>query len=480
MTSNNSIGEGDNNTGSEIMDVASHIRIHIGSISQSLANKIDKFETRIQKYGEVIKPLELHKKPALDTYFAFITLNATPSQLNSFKKAFNGAKFMGSTLSVGVAKQDYTERLEQERKEQERIDSISLLSHDQLKRLYSRQRPQLNFRDHVIHGRERTTKRKNLRYATYRITKFNKEGKKVTVQLRCKKTKLWGFQKDKTLDALVYRYTNGQWKDGNGDTIEVTNIRLPRSIMTSNTSLLDNEEDEDAKEDREKNLKIFEQMFGDGMDFVPKPMKYNDDDEDEEEPADDQSKASTTETDESDFEDLIASQEAFGNEPEHTQESSKFQSGPAKEVATADDEEVLPTEGTTTSALRSLFNPSQDNTGFSLFGGDDDENEGDETEDIIMHDPVETTVVRSAAMMAPVPLAPLNERARGLFFAHSDSPFLHSQSQVAQLKSSTFNGAAWEEEFWSKRGEWNRELRRHRRDVLRQLKKKNQGKRAIL
>jgi len=92
-----------------------------------------------------------------------------------------------------------------------------------------------------------------------------------------------------------------------------------------------------------------------------------------------------------------------------------------------------------------------------LFGAaDNEDNDGD---DEAMPDHVD--VVEPSTALAPPTL--------GLFFTHA-SPYLRSQTQASKLVA-TFDPKAWETEFFENRGEWNRELRKRRRDAVRSARR---------
>lgn len=58
----------------------------------------------------------------------------------------------------------------------------------------------------------------------------------------------------------------------------------------------------------------------------------------------------------------------------------------------------------------------------------------------------------------------------GLFFAHKESPFLASQSQLSKL-GQHFDSQAWETLFFEKRSEFRADLKKRRRDAVRMAKR---------
>lgn len=451
------------------------IRLHIGAISKQLADDITSLESRLAKYGDVLSPLELHEKPALETYFGYITMSLSTAKYGALKGALNGVKFKGSVLTVSEAKPDWKTRWDAD---QARPESAKL-SQTQCIRKYEQHRREID----VIPGRERTTKRKNINHMTIRVFVGNR--KKI---LTCPKKKLWGYMKDRQLDHLVANYSHGKWRDHNGDIVETVDFAIkpvmtatkskPSKAKENNTAdnenqgtLEDDDEDEELREERERNLNILQSMFGNDEKTgvtAPMPMKINESDDD----------------DLSDWENLqniktkVSEDVDFADAPEEFHESEK-------EVQEEPEEPEQPTTNST-SQLRALFNPTEDDAPFSLFaaGGDTD----DIQEDVVMNDPIETPVVileapsKSSATSSDKQSAQriYTSSNKGLFFPHFDSPFLNSQSQIASLAKFPLDKEAWEKEFYERRGEWNRVVRRRRRDVVRQIHKKNQAKRRTV
>lgn len=450
------------------------MRLHIGSISKQLAEDASNLESRLAKYGKIVRPLELHQKPALETYFGYITIELTPAKYGALKGALNGAKFKGSTLTVAEAKPDWQARwaADQLRKDPPMTEREAI-------RKYELPRREID----VIPGRERTVRRKNKNMMTVRI--FIGRRRKI---LQCPKKKLWGFMKEKKLDQLVAEYSHGKWRDHHGDIVETVDMKLrtqkklsqsstasiPSKTQTNNEE--DEEEDEEMKEERDRNLNILQSMFegGDNNDNdIPAPMKLDD-------------------SDESDWERLIKKPSKISTDADFADEYDDYnyieqESYQEPEAPAAHAKEPTPEpqpELNTTSTLRAMFNPTEEAEPFSLFGGGDE----DEEEDIVMNDPIETPAI--VFDPAPPPKVKHSDdqpapriyagATKGLFFAHFDSPFLHAQSQVASLAKYTLDKEEWEKEFYDNRGEWNRTLRRRRRDVVRQIQKKNMAKRRTV
>lgn len=174
------------------------------------------------------------------------------------------------------------------------------------------------------------------------------------------------------------------------------------------------------------------------------------------------------------------------------------------EVETEDsEEEFVPTFGKTeslvndTETLRSLFNPNQTSeSGFKLALDEDDI---EETTNI-------PTQQQQQEFLNQIQLKQQEEQEQilpsasttkfGLFWAHFDSPFLQTQSQLNKIGNvdelphlpgeedcinvhginkmiSNHEETPYEQWFWGKRGELMRECKRRKRDVNRIFKKKN-------
>jgi nucleolar protein 8 len=449
------------------------MRLYIGGISSELSKTITDLEERLSKYGTITKSIELYAKPIGETSFGFVSMDISEEQFASLKKRYNNVTFKGSVLTVSPAKSDFIERW---RLDKERPDPLP--NKDQRKRMYSLPVQE----DGVILGRERESKR-DWRRATIR---FNKKGTTKSVVLKCKKTKLWGYQKDKNLNSLVYEYIRGKWLDGSGDTVEV--IRQEQA----------NEEEDIKGDEKARNMRLLEEIFGGDEDWEIKNIKENEDVmswEDEDSNAqqnliqwnsdDEEGNDSKAEAQDEDYEDSGEVQVGDEEEDDSKAESQDVDYEDSGKVEEDDEEsyngdepsnesllqdengmdDVQPVRQlpkNTTESLRQLFD-TQDES-FSLFPNLDsdihDEPEPlNEPETFIQ--PIRTQIPRSHV---------------GLFFPHYESPFLNSQSQISKLKTIPVDGEKWKAEFYEKRGEWNREFKRRRRDVLRQLRKKNLAK----
>lgn len=412
------------------------VRLHIGNISSSVDEK--ELETRLTKYGEVIEPMEVRKKPTLDTRFAFITMDLDQQALASLKRAYHNVLYKGAKLTVNVAKPDYNEAWKEQ---QSRPDPGP--NPEQLKRHY--QLPAREFNTFL--GRLRG-KRKDWRHVTVRM--INKKSGKVIV-IRCPKKKLWGLSK-KPLQELVWEYSGGQWKDGLGDTIETVDYKVLSEPAIGSGEELGPE----GRVESDRNMQILQSLFGaDGENEKQlEKMDIFDSDDGIPRPAHNDHSNETYENYENygDYEDeAYEGKENDGNYDEPMEEEQQ------EEQVQVD---IPVPEGISEQSLKSVF----DGGGFQFQMNDDDlDLDKDMYEDAPEIKPVE---VDDTAQV----LQPLEKQTRGLFFAHLDSPFLSVQTQLSKLPTASFDKAQWEEEFWSRRGELNRLFQRRRRDVLRRKK----------
>ncbi|GME79672.1 unnamed protein product [Ambrosiozyma monospora] len=240
------------------------IRIYVGGLSKTLADTIQDLETRFSKFGHVKKPFEVHCKEIINYYYAYITLKTTEQNFKKLQKTFHGSKFKASQLIISKAKPDFKQRwaIDSRRqdtniKQRQRRQKISDC------RILRIKEGNLNpfKKSLVIRGRVRKTPRKiDLKKSTIRV---NFKG---TVKvIRCRKTKVWGYNKNKKLRDLVHHFAHGLWKDGNDHIIE----RLTKKVLVfDNTGVKvvesseDEEQDEEENEELKKNDKILSSLFG--------------------------------------------------------------------------------------------------------------------------------------------------------------------------------------------------------------------------
>lgn len=84
-------------------------RIHIGNISPKLAENVELFTKRLEKFGSLESTLELHTKPVNDFYFGFINIKQTDKDFEKLKASLNGILFMGKKLTISLSKPNFKE-----------------------------------------------------------------------------------------------------------------------------------------------------------------------------------------------------------------------------------------------------------------------------------------------------------------------------------------------------------------------------------
>lgn len=316
-------------------------RIHIGNISNNLAENPSSLNTRLTKYGEIIKPLEIKTKPSNTHHFGFITLKITKDDFEKLKKSLHNVLFMGLKLTISKAKADYKTQWEEDHKrevktretdrvqwERERrimdasskthlnpitkesvkmylpngyiksahtfnnisgnvknsaptqtlIGSKSYGSLTHPKKYYDQSNSMISGGGDVIRGRIRKTPRSKtaLKAQTLRILVNG-----TLKQFKAYKTKLWGMEKNKTLNDLTWKYVNGQWKSGDDHVIERFICSI-NGVQANNygKDLETHEVNEpEVSNEKDKSLAVLSTMLG-TYDF-DKPAEIDGEDEDE-------------------------------------------------------------------------------------------------------------------------------------------------------------------------------------------------------
>lgn len=385
------------------------MRIHIGQISDALAANIGDLETRLDRFGTRQSPLSLHRKEFGDHHFGFVDMDLDPKQYAALSKALNGMMFRQSKLQVKEARPSYTEIMK-------RLDEQKTPAHlnpEQKKRLKAGPNREID----VFPGRMRESPHVRTE-PTFRV-KIKGEVRKP----KMRKRKLWGIEK-RPIDRLVAYFADGEWRDVEGRAVEIVDTlrdehaqaeRIAADFAQSAAYLSDSD-----FEDFKENARELDTVESDNeIEVVPSGAP-----------------ASTKPVGEVDDESDVDTQATVGR--------------PMIIDALA----AGPTGGNTTENLRSALSADAP---FTLFGAaDNEDNDGD---DEAMPDHVD--VIEPSTALAPPTL--------GLFFTHA-SPYLRSQTQASKLVA-TFDPKAWETEFFENRGEWNRELRKRRRDAVRSARR---------
>ena len=125
---------------------------------------------------------------------------------------------------------------------------------------------------------------------------------------------------------------------------------------------------------------------------------------------------------------------------------------------------------------------------FKLALSEEDEDIDDEKEVDLSQQKELLDKIKSKQQQEAEEILTLRAKKYGLFWSHSDSPFLQSQSQLNKVSgskdlvklpgeaesliSNAEGESPYEQWFWKMRGEFSRECKRRKRDVLRIFKKK--------
>lgn len=316
---------------------AQRLRLRIGNIATALAEKPELLSSRIAKFGSIIDNLDLHTKPTHDHYFAFITVEFPDNGFQKLKTSLAGAVFMGRKLSVDIAKPDYHQRwLKDCQRPDEKHDArqrqfqIHLARQERIKESQTpyhinrfdnsivqkppptsymlsphtfnnlsgntkHQPPSQTLRGddsygvltkgkpivglltsrtsgggEFCKGRMRTTPRSKsaLKLQTMRILINGKP-----TQIKAFKTKLWGYEKNKTVNDLTWNYSDGKWISGDNhvlERVETVHHKNEPTVQTEGTTL---------KEEIEKNTSVLASFLS-GYDFE-KPVELLEDNEEE-------------------------------------------------------------------------------------------------------------------------------------------------------------------------------------------------------
>ncbi|KAK9248602.1 hypothetical protein V1506DRAFT_528347 [Lipomyces tetrasporus] len=311
------------------------VRLHISPLAPPLAEDPADLVSRLSIFGAPLSKISIHKKPTLDTSFAFITLSLTKQQYGALRRSLNGTKFKGAVLNIEEARApDYRTRAEliipQNKEEMPYEDEARLFKRRALalreqrllqRVLYHVRRGHYQFGKYE-RGRLRATERDFRKSPpTFRV----KIGNKAKV-LRCKKQKLWGKARGGDVSDLSWEFvdngseegidvTVGHWANGKGDVIETVkkqrvntddvarlkvelqNGELADSLvgdteievvpLNSESVKEETVDDRIQRIEKEKSLKILQDMFGEDKpetDVAPAinqaQFDYSEDDDD--------------------------------------------------------------------------------------------------------------------------------------------------------------------------------------------------------
>lgn len=409
-------------------------RIYVGNLFNDVEGCLQALEVRFSKFGTCTSEFETHNG------FAYINMEfEDDSRFSKLKNSFNNVKFKGNELKVDAARSPW--RWEEQKKKDDEEDSIK--REQILKRHWEYYKKMENIgmswddRIQTIPGRHRTQKRnkQQLRNITFRID-VNGSLK----VYKCYKQKLWGYERDKETQDLVYKYVNGKWRNGWDHIVDRLNYTRSKGAIHNEPikraeDEVQGEEEEEDNGEKERTGKVLEDMFK-SFDF-DKPMT---DDE-----------AIPEKSDKEDDNQM----EVEDNEDEDEVEDNKDE----------DEDEPIPKfgeEGNKTETLRTLFDP-QGNQPFKLITESDDDIDHDK--DVEEQDVIAEPEAVKQEISVP-------KKNTALFFPHFDSPFLSGQTQLNKLPSFQPDWQSWQDQFWDQRIDWVKEMKRKKRDTLKQLAKK--------
>ena len=488
-------------------------RIYVGNLTNNPDQCLSDLYTRFQKFGRIAPGTNDFEKHGT---FAYINmLFDSDESFNKLRNSLNNVSFKGNTLRIAQARPNWEEswRLQhaQDLRESKRIEKLNMKREwEHYKKLENINKTWDDQRQ-VISGRMRKTPRKqaNLNRTTFRVNvngslKFYK----------CYKTKLWGYERNKELKDLVYKYVNGKWWDGADHIIDrlvyigvkqhsASSRGMKTTASTSNGIGLESSqalEDEKIEEEaartmeRDKVAGVLSQVLQDYT--FDKPTNVLDSDEEEQlgivraklprsskermEPTSEKrKKAHEEEVKGGNSSDKDSSDTNPDADDDHdTEFIPSFTSKPASKTVI---------EGTisNTDTLRSLFNPSQSEDG-STFKLIQDSDADIDTKKAFSEEAVSNTedTLQGDTSNPSGLLAKVGDQ-NYLFFPHFDSPFLLGQTQLTRIVTSNAAAAEartagnkrdplenWEEEFRDNRVRWLREMKNKRRDALKQLRRK--------
>jgi nucleolar protein 8 len=475
-------------------------RLFIGNISTQLYATPEDLKARISRFGELKSEFELHFNDVKQLGFGYIEVELNDKAFAKLKSTLHGLKYKGSNLVIDEAKPNYKQRWERDaqRSNVEKQARMIRTEWEFYKKLSNIQKS-LKDRQEIIPGRLRKVLRKDLKHTTLRVN-FNGTVKVV----KCYKKKLWGYEKNKKLRDLVYRYQNNLWKDGNDHIVErVSQLKIKQgdnqltiqqlNVRDDDRLLKEFGDEEEEEMELEKNSKVLASILG-NFDF-DKPLEINEE-VDEFGGSDYEYNKSDLEVDEDDFrlKPADVSQIEYVKEGEFGKDIPKAvhydeDDDDDDDEAMDQDEDLnfIPTfgqqeeqvkevhstlvEGTVsnTETLRTLFNEDR-GASFNLIEVSDEDIDRSKQ-------PIQVEIERPEQPIASI--APKVKHSKGLFFAHLDSPFLVAQTQLNKLNTNV-DFSEWDKEFWEKRGEWTTEFKRRKRDVLRQMRKKNAKNSRVL
>ncbi|AQZ17291.1 NOP8 (YOL144W) [Zygosaccharomyces parabailii] len=399
-------------------------RVYIGNLINDPQGCLDALKDRLTKFGKSLDDFENHGS------FAYMNMSFDDeSHFIKLKNSFNRLKFKGNDLRVDAAKPCWQWEIQKEKDDKEDVLKEKNIAEGHWKYHKKIENVNMSWQDRmqVISGRQRKTSRKKqqLRNITFRVD-VNGSLK----VYKCYKNKLWGYERHKELQDLVSKFIHGQWRNGWDHIVDRLNYSRAKGACRDPIPADEAEEEEEETDEKATSEKVLADML-ESFDFDRAPVDSEEDNE------------------------LV-------DEWKHKDEKEVTASGQLDEPVPCFDKPVSQTE-----TLRNLFD-AQENQPFKLAADADADADIDHDKDVPEEEEEEEL---NAVIQAAEPLVS-REKNTALFFPHFDSPFLSGQTQLSKLQGIQPNLESWQQEFWNNRATWMRDMKRKKRDALRQLAKR--------
>ncbi|KAM3162304.1 RRM domain-containing protein [Lachancea thermotolerans] len=445
-------------------------RLFVGNIFNDPEGSLKELHHRFQRFGKCIST-EFERYD----HFGYIDMEFdNEAAFLKLKQSFNGVKFKGNALKVDIAKMGWKERWEMEQEQGQRVEQVKEKQIRKSQWEHFKKLENINMswidRQQLIAGRMRRTPRgrAQLRNITFRV---NQDGELKVY--KCRKNKLWGYERKKGPRDLVCKFTDHHyWRDGNDHIVDRLDYSRaaphwgPRRDTNIQTTEDDHSEEESFEKDKTKD--VLANILG-NFDF-DKPLALEED-EGEDAASDYEYNALFEGNEASGRKTEVAAQPAAEKSPEASEDEEQEEFIPTFAPAGTEAESSTGSENNV-EKLRSLFNPGHQGADFRLIDESDEDidNEKSVPQTDVPYEEEELVLETHVDAEAPT------HSSKGLFFPHFTSPFLHSQSQLAKLKPPTDHQelfSNWENHYWENRAAWTKEMKSKKRDAIRQLKRKN-------
>ncbi|CCF56299.1 hypothetical protein KAFR_0A08650 [Kazachstania africana CBS 2517] len=456
-------------------------RIFVGNLNENLDDSLAFLHSRFQKFGSC-------KDDSFEKHSNFAYLNMSFNDEKDFQKlksTFNNMKFKGNQLKIDLAKpsweSNWESQLEKDKVENEKKQKFIEQKNWEFYKKMKNINMSWTDRRQVLSGRIRKTPRRkfHLKSMTFRV---NVNGSLKVY--KCYKTKLWGYEKNKELMDLVYKFVGGKWRNGYDHIVDrldysrsVNSIKFPNKENKNSTLTISNEgtniEDEEhlSEEEKQKNNDVLTDLLS-RFDF-DKSVAVVDSDEAEAFGFSDHEEDTVGMNEQKSY--LEAQNVSTTHQEYNMQDDAKDEEGgedepmPTFGFSNAETTQIKESTTSNTETLRSLFNPEQIDTTAASFKLMDEKND-----DIDESKTIPETQIADIMEREPEAIRENNPESKNhLFFPHFNSPFLVGQTQLSKIKRTNNNILDnWEDEFWENRGIWMKEMKNKKRDALRQIRKR--------